>query len=139
METPDLDLYALAEARIEDLEKLPACGQCKGCPGPEVPGSKCFEWVPGAPALKVRTWSFCPVGYTKVSTWRRIVERFIASKVSPLDGWTDEYTSVVYDALVRLHIALRREELRRIEERRSPTRSSGSGTPFRARLTGGRK
>lgn len=136
---PDLALYALAEARFEDLEKLPACGRCKDCPGPEVKGSRCFDWQPEAPALKRRDWQFCPQGYTKVLTWRRVVERVVAAKVSPLGDWS-EYTAGMYDAAVHLHVALRKEEDRRIEERRQPQRSQGgSGTPFRARMTGGRR
>ena len=135
---PNLELYALAEARFDDLEKLPACGRCKDCPGPEAKGSRCFEWPDGAPALKRRDWPMCPVGMTKVVTWRRIVERFIAAKVSPVDGWTDDYLASAYEGGVRLHVALRREEDRRIDERRSAPRS-GSGAPFKTRLTGGKR
>lgn len=135
---PDLDLYALAEARFEDLEKTPACGACKDCPGPEASGSRCYDWQPGAPALKRRDWPFCPIGHTKVATWRRIVERFVATKASPIAAYPDEYLAGVHAAVVRLHVALRKEEERRYEDRRQTPRS-GSGAPFRARLKGGQR
>lgn len=135
---PDLDLYALAEARIEDLEKLPSCTSCKDCPGPEAKGSRCSRWESGTPALKRRDWPFCPVGHTKVATWRRLVERFVAAKLNPIAGFPDEYLAGVHDGMVRLHVELRKEEERRLEERRQarPGARSGSGTPFRARLSG---
>lgn len=135
---PNLELYALAEARYEELETHPDCRGCKECPGPEAPGSRCHQWRAGAPALKRRDWPFCPVGHTKVRTFRTLVERVVAAKLTPISGWPDEYLAGAYHAGVALHVALRKEEERRLEEKRG-TRRSGSGAPFKARLQRGRR
>lgn len=135
---PNLDLYALAEARFDELEKLPACGKCKDCPGPEAPGSRCFDWQPGTPALKRRDWDFCPVGHTRVVTWRRLVDRFVTTKATPVSDFPEGYVAGVVSGVTRLHVALRKEEERRLEERRGAPRS-GSGAPFRAKMQGGPK
>lgn len=133
--TAPLSLYALAEARYKELEVASACSRCKDCPGPERKGSRCYEWAQrGNLALQRSDWPVCPVGLTKVAAWRRIVERFIASKVTPLADFPESYLAVVHDAFVELHVALKAEERRSVDEARSKPRGPAMSTKI-----GGRK
>jgi len=66
--------------------------------------------------------------------WRRIVERFIASKVTPLADFPESYLAVVHDAFVELHVALKAEERRSVDEARSKPRGPAMSTKI-----GGRK
>lgn len=63
------------------------------------------------------------MGMLKNPTWRRVVERYLASTISPLQGWPDEYTAAGHDAILELRVAIRAEE-----ERASAARSKSGAT-----------
>lgn len=111
---PQLHLYALAQARADDVEA--ACSTpCKGCPGLDHPqGCMTRKW-PRAVAGRA-DWPMCPLGMLRLPAWRALVDRYFASKVSALDGWPAAYSAWAHDAMLEVRAAASREEAREFDE-----------------------
>ncbi len=126
---PPLALYALAQARVEDVRA--ACAErCKDCPGPEAENGCLTRKASGVVAGR-SDWPFCPLGMLQVRAWRAVVDLFIAAKVSPIAGFPEDRPAVIQDALIELHCAVRSEEERKA---RNVSRNPG-GPVFTGRRT----
>lgn len=67
------------------------------------------------------------MGLLKNPSWRALVERYIASTISPLADFPGSYTVWAHDGLIELRVAVRAEDERRSKEREKT--SSGRGLP----------
>lgn len=65
----------------------------------------------------------CPMGMLKSPTWRRVVELYIATTISPSIDW-QALTAWTHDALIELRVAVRAEEDRQAKERSSRNSTS---------------
>lgn len=118
--TPDLSLYALAQARRPEVAA--ACARtCKGCPGPEARDG-CRTRKPPAVVLDRKDWPMCPLGMLKAKGWQELVGLYITSQASPLAGWPDAYATWAVEGMTELQAAIRAEEARQIK-----TATSGGG------------
>lgn len=89
-----------------------------------------MDWKVRRPVAGL-VWESCPLCLIAAPSWRRLVDRYIAAKVSPLAGFPTAYTAWAYRGLVELHNEVRAEERRKLEEAtskkpgppRSPVRS----------------
>ena len=61
-------------------------------------------------------WDSCPLCLIAERPWRRLVDRYLASKVSPLEGYPSTYLAWAYRGLVELYAEIKAEERRKHEE-----------------------
>lgn len=119
---PPLALYALAQARASEVQR--ACGTaCKDCAGPAEPGGCETRKWPQVVAGKA-DWPMCPLGMLRTAAWRALVERYLAAKIAPIQGWPNGFSAWAYDAMLELHMAVREEDERKVREA-----SGSSGGP----------
>lgn len=120
---PDLALYALAQVRAQDVERvmLSRCADCSG--------ERCDKPMRVMVAGRV-DWPACPLAMLRAPSWRALVDTFLAARISPLTGWPDGYTAWAVEGLVELQSAIRQEEER---QRQNP--SSGGAPVFSGRRT----
>lgn len=113
---PRLDLYALAQARADEVRA--ACETpCRGCPGPEAEDGCLSRKHPQVVAGRA-DWPMCPLGMLRVRAWEDVVDLFVVAKMSPIGG-PEERPAFVQDALVHLYAAVRIEDERRAKDAQS--------------------
>lgn len=88
---PDLDLYALAQARVDQL--FAALPRCKTCTG------NCAR--PSRPVLGRNDWPTCPVAMISRPPWSDAMAYYRAAKISPLAGYPKTMAAWAFDAHIK--------------------------------------
>lgn len=107
---PDLDLYALAQVRVDEvLKAFPKCRECKGdCRPPE------------RPVLGRSDWPTCPVAMVTSPAWTEVAQLYVGAQVSPIAGFPRCMTAWGFDGLVALRSAVRQEDARQQRQASRP-------------------
>ena len=115
-----LDVYALATVKAERIERAMADHECDDV--------TCMRPVRVLDA----DWPVCPMALLGCRTWRGIVDLYALAQVTPIEGMPDAWAPYVADGLVKLRLAVRREDAER-EQRRG--KRGGDGPVFSGRTS----
>lgn len=113
-----LDLYALAQARAEEVWQATA-KRCADCPGPDADDGCRTRPFTGV-VVGRSDWPLCPRGMTRARTWRAIVDRYVDAQISPLSGFPERYKSVATRGFRELRQAIRAEDERQAKQTSRP-------------------